>query len=141
MKKKNETDALNETITLLENKRAEELKLLKEQLHVVQDNLKPINLLKSTFHEITSSPEIKNNIVSNTIGITTGYLTKKVLFGASHNPIKKLFGTLLQFAIANIVSKHSDGIKSAGENLLHRFLKHRKEAKKEFHKNGNDLFI
>jgi hypothetical protein len=82
MKNKNATDALNETITLLENKRAEELQLLKEQLHLVRDNLKPINLIKSTFHEITSSPYIKKNIISNTIGITAGYLVKNILFGA-----------------------------------------------------------
>lgn len=137
MKQKNETDALNEAISLLENKRAEELKLLKEQLHLVSESLKPINLIKNTWHEVASSPEIKNNIVNNTIGLATGYLTKKVLFGASHNPVKKLIGTLLQFAVANVVSKHSDGIKSTGENLLHRFLKYRKEAQREFHHNGN----
>ena len=137
MKNKNATEALNESITLLENKRTEELKLLKEQLHLVHDNLKPINLLKSTFHEITSSPDIKNNIVSNAIGITTGYLTKKVLFGAARNPVTKLVGTLLQFAVTNVVSKHSDAIKSTGEDLLFRFIKHRKESKRKFQNNGN----
>lgn len=137
MKMKNETDALNETIVLLQNKRAEELKLLKEQFHLTYESLKPINLIKSTFHEVTASPEIKNNILNNAIGLTTGYLSRKVLVGASHNPIKKIFGILLQFAIANVVSKHTDTIKSAGENLLHRIFKNGKEASPEFHNNGN----
>jgi hypothetical protein len=141
MKKKNETDTLSETIILLQNKQAQELKSLKEQFHLTYESFKPLNLIKSTIHEVTSSPEIKNTILSNTIGITTGYLTKKVFFGASHSPVKRLFGTLLQFALANIISKHTDDIKSTGENLLYRFLKHRKESKQELHHNGNGRFI
>lgn len=137
MKKKNETDTLNQTIISLQNKQAQELKSLKEQFHLTYESLKPINLIKNTIAQVTESPEIKNNLVNNAIGLTTGYLSKKVLFGASHNPIKKVLGTLLQFAIANVVSKHSDTIKSTGENLLHRFLKYRKETKLEFHHNGS----
>lgn len=137
MKKKNETDALNDAISLLEIKRADEFLLLKEQFHITYESLKPINLIKSTFHEVAESSEIKNNIVSNVIGFTTGYLSKKVLVGVSRNPVKNLFGTLLQFAITNMVSKHSDGIKSLGENVLHRILKYRKDAKQHYHNNGN----
>jgi hypothetical protein len=40
--------------------------------------------------------------------MTTGYLTKKVLLGGTHNPIKRILGTILQFAITNIVTKQSE---------------------------------
>lgn len=138
MKKKNETDTLNETIILLQNKQAEELKLLKEQFHLTYETLKPINLIKSSFHEVTSSPspDIKNNLLNNVIGLTTGYLSKKIIVGASNNPIKKILGALLQFTIANVVSKHSDAIKSVGGNLLHRILKRSSETQEKFHSNG-----
>ena len=135
MKKKNETESLNETIILLRNKQSEELKLVKEQFHIIYESLKPINLIKDTVHEITSSPDLKNNLVNNIIGLTTGFLSKKILVGATHNPIKKLFGTLLQFTVANIVSKHSEGIKSVGENIVERILKFRKESKHGFNAN------
>lgn len=141
MKNQSKTDTLIEKIFLLQSKQERELKLLKEQFHVTYESLKPINLIKNTFHEVTESPAIKNNIVNNTIGLATGYLTKKVLFGSARYPITKLIGTVLQFTIANIVSKHTDNIKSTGENLLLRFLKHRKESKKHFQNKGNDLFI
>lgn len=132
MKNKNETDALNEAIILLQDKRAKQFELLKEQLHATYESLKPFNLIKSTFQQISSSPEIKNNIFSTAIGIGTGLLSKKLWLGSSQNPVKKLFGTFLQFATANFVSKHSAGIKSTGVNLLQRFLQHRKESKKNF---------
>ncbi|MDP1725230.1 MAG: hypothetical protein Q8M15_00500 [Bacteroidota bacterium] len=120
------TDILKETIVLTQYNQAQELERLKEQFHLAVESLKPVNLLKSAFQKVVASPEIKNNLVNDAIGLTTGYLSKKVLVGATHNPIKKLFGVLLQFTIAHVVAKHSDTIKSAGAMLLQRFMKPKK---------------
>ncbi len=138
---KNETDALNEAIMALHEKRVKELGLLKEQLHTTYESLKPINIIKSTFNEVTQSTELKNNLFDNAIGLATGFVSKKIWVGGSHNPIRRLFGTLIQFAIANVVSKNSDSIKSTGEHLLHRFLKRINKSDKEFQSNGHDQFI
>jgi hypothetical protein len=122
MKNRNETDSLNELIVLQEQKYDMDLELLKEQFHVAYESLKPVNLIKSLFHEVTASPEIKNDMVSNVIGLGTGFLSKKLLINGSHNPAKRVFGTLIQFAVANLVSKHSDNIKTIGGNLLKYFF-------------------
>lgn len=137
MKHLNPTDALNEKIISVQLKQAVELKLLKEQFHHTYQSLKPINLIKSTLHEVELVPEIKTNLFNNAIGLTTGYISKIVLFGASRNPITKLMGTLLQFAVTNFASKHGQDIKLAGENIIHRFLKFRSSKKREFQHNGN----
>lgn len=122
MKNRNETDALNELIIAEELKYANDLKQLKDQFHVAYESIKPINLVKNLFHEVTTSPEIKNDLASNVIGLGTGFLSKTLLFGFSHNPIKKAIGTVFEFAVANMVSKHSDRIKLIGGNLLNHFL-------------------
>jgi hypothetical protein len=127
MKTKNETDTLNDLIILVEQKRAYELELLKEQLHLVGENLHPLNLIKSVFHEIVDSPEIKNNLVNSAIGLFTGFISKKVLTGNTHNSFKKILGTIIQFGVTNVVSKHSDDLKSIVKNLLNRFSKIKKD--------------
>lgn len=137
MKQLNQTEALNENIIRMQLKQAVEFKLLKEQLQDTYQSLKPINLIKSTLHDVKLAPDIKTNIFNNAIGLTTGYISKIVLFGASRNPLTKLMGTLLQFAVTNIASKHGQDIKLAGENLIHRILKFRSNKKKEFNYNGN----
>ncbi len=137
MKRKNETDTLNDSIEILKSKRSHELQLIKYQFRTTYEALKPINLIKSAFKNISSSAGLNQNIVGDIIGLTTGYLSKKLLVGTSHNPLKRMFGTLLQFVIAKVVSKNSDFIKSTGEHLVHRFLKERKESKQEFHTNMN----
>ncbi|MBG6111594.1 hypothetical protein H4V97_000631 [Flavobacterium sp. CG_23.5] len=108
MKKTNETDTLNETISLLEYRQAYELRILKEQFELTYDSLKPLNLIKSAFSEMTTSSELKGNLINNVIGISTGYLTKKLLVGSTHNPFKRILGTAIQFAITNLVTKNKE---------------------------------
>ena len=108
MEKINQTEILKETILLMKMKQADELVQLKDQYHYTIESLKPLNLIKNAFGLIATSPEIKGNILSNIVGMTTGYLTKKVLLGSTHNPIKRILGTVLQFVITNVATKHSE---------------------------------
>ena len=136
MIRKNETDALNEEIIKSQNKHANELALLKEQLHTSYESLKPVNLIKSTFKEFTSSVDTKNDLFGNALSLGIGFIARKVFVNSSHNRFRRIFGTLLQVAITNVVSKQSDHIKLLGENVVHRFLKYRKESNKVLHHNG-----
>ena len=119
---KNKKDILKEAISLLENKQAKELKLLKEEFHTTYESLKPLNLVKNTLHQVEASPEIKKDILTNTIELATNYLSKKVLTNPVHAPIKKVLGSILQLAMANILDKHSETITNSGENLLKRIF-------------------
>lgn len=126
---KNETDILKEKIALLENQQAIELYALREQIHATYESLKPLNFLKNTLEEVSSSPDLKDNILNNVIGLTSGYLSKKILVGSTHNPIKQLVGTLLQFTIGNVVAKHSETIKAIGEMAFRRIFENRSKSK------------
>jgi hypothetical protein len=129
MKQRDEVGLLNSAIRLLEEKQAVELELLKAQFHVTVESLKPFNLVKNTLSQLASSPPVKTTIVNSAIGVTTGYLAKLAIMGASHNPVTKIIGSLLQFAIAGFVSKHSDGIKSAGEYFVKRLFKKQQQER------------
>jgi hypothetical protein len=105
MKTKNATTNLDDRILMLQAKKAGEWEELKEQFEVTKESLRPMNLVKGAFHDIASSPDIKKNIVGNVIGLATGYLSKKIIFGGTHNPLKKIAGAVLQFAVTNFVGK------------------------------------
>ncbi|MFV5692124.1 hypothetical protein ACM55K_08885 [Flavobacterium sp. LT1R49] len=112
MEKINQTNLLNETIIQLEYRQTLEFYALKEQFNITYESVKPLNLIKSAFAEMTTSPNLKGNVVNNIVGMAAGYLTKKVLVGSTHNPFKKILGTLLQFVVTNVATKHSDTLKS-----------------------------
>ncbi|MBP4142187.1 hypothetical protein J3S90_10275 [Flavobacterium sp. P4023] len=106
--KNNHTTTLKEAIHLLKLKQDQELLELKDQYYYTYESLKPVNIIKKAFGQMTQSSEFRGNVLSNVIGIASGYLTKKVLVGSTHNPVKRILGTLLQFVITNVVTKKTE---------------------------------
>ncbi len=108
MEKRNATQNLSQTILLLEQKKTEELQSLQQQYLVVYESVKPLNLVKSALNKMTTSPDLKHNILNTVIGLSTGYISKKLLLGSTHNPIKRILGTVLQFAVTNLVARRNN---------------------------------
>src|SRR4051812_37270060 len=113
---------LKEAIRLLEIKQAEGELALKQQFHHVYESLKPANIIKGTLKEIIS-PALNNSIADTALGMTTGYVAKKVLTGAFSNPFVKVLGILLQIGVSNIVTKHPGAIKPSGRDILNRIFR------------------
>jgi hypothetical protein len=109
---------LKNAIRLLEAEQADKGQLLKEQFYLTYESLKPINLIKNTIHDISTSPYLMENILDTAIGLTTGYLSKKIIVGGSANLFRKLFGSVLQFGVTNLVSQHPDAIKTFSQFLI-----------------------
>lgn len=130
MKNKNPTDSLDEMILHLEKKNVNDLVLLREQFNITYESIKPLNQIKKIFHEITTSPEIKNDVIDNALSLGSGLLIKKIFVGSSHNFFKKTLGTIVEFSIANLVSKHSEQIKIIGNNLIQNFVNSNQRLKK-----------
>ena len=122
MKKENLDDFIKSEIYRLEIKQKLELVALKNQLHTTFDKLKPINLLKDTITEVSKSAELKHHLLTNAVGLLTGFISKRLVIGETSNPIKNLFGTVLEFVIANVVAKNSDNIIISVEKILQLFF-------------------
>ena len=114
---------LKNAIQLLEIEQGIKGQLLKEQFYLTYESLKPINILKKTLKEISSSPYLIDNISGTAMGLASGFLSKKIFVGTSGNIFRKLIGSLLQFGITNVVAKNSDIIKSVGQAIFQHFLR------------------
>jgi hypothetical protein len=123
-------EELRNAIQLLEVEQDVKGRLLKEQFYVVYESLKPINLLKSTLKDLSSSPYLIENILGSAVGLATGYASKKIVVGASAGILRKLLGSILQFGVTNLVAQHPDAIKSISQYIIqHVFTKKKKKAK------------
>jgi hypothetical protein len=118
MSKINSAADLRNAILELESKRTIEEKLLREQIHLAYESIKPVNLIKSTFKEAAASLDLKENILNTSVGLTAGFFSKILFEGVTKNPLKKLLGTALMFGITNIVAKNPDTVKSLGNSFL-----------------------
>ena len=124
MQKINSGSGLREAILLLEIKRKNEEILLREQLHMTFESIKPINLIKSTYQDVVASQDLKDNLVNTSVGLVVGYISKALFEGASHSPLRKLAGTALLFGITNAVRKNPEAVKSLARGLF-RIIRNR----------------
>jgi hypothetical protein len=122
MRKKDASDSLKEAIFLLETKQVEEGRLLREQLFVFQDKLKPVHLVKNIFNDITSSLEVKNSLINNLLGVLSGYLTSKAFLGSKPSLFRKMVAIILEYGVAAVVAKYAETIKIFGLEMLTHLL-------------------
>ncbi len=122
MKKITSTTELKEAIFLLEIKQANTADLLKEEIKCTYENLRPVNLIKNTLRDLTSAPDLKGELLNATMSLAVGFLSKKILVGATANPLKQLLGTILQVAVTSIAAKNADGIKSMAHHLINNII-------------------
>lgn len=122
MAKQSAVDSLKESIRLLEIRQIEEGQALKEQFRITYESLKPLNLIKSSLNELTSSVEIKNSLFETIVSILTGYLTKKMMVSSKSNPFMKILGALLQFGVTSFVAKNAESIRNYIMGIIDRFM-------------------
>lgn len=118
MKTETQIDILNRDIFLLKKKQAEDFTNLKEQLNITYQSITPINFIKSVIEDATHSPDLKDGIGKAAIGMASGFLLKKLVFGSSINPIKKIASIAFQALITNVAAKNSDKIKDTGMGIF-----------------------
>lgn len=97
------SEDIRKVIVLLEDEVEEQKQLLMGQVNILYDNFRPVNVVKDLFSEIVTSKELRSIVLTTTIGISTGYLVKRLLFKKSNNPLKTLTGYMLQYGIANFI--------------------------------------
>ena len=118
---KNLKELLEFRILELEAQQKVNLLLLKEDLHEIVENLTPLNLIKNVIADSEiSSENIGQNILNDAIGISSGYITKRLMFGSSNNPVKKVMGSMFQFIVAKFVSNQSERIEAIGDVIMRK---------------------
>lgn len=122
MKKISTQAELRESILFLESKQTNEKAELIEQFKVTYESMKPGNLIKSKVNSIVGSPNLKENLLNAALSLAAGYLSKKAIIGSTNNPLRQLFGTLLQVGVTSLVAKNTEGIKSTAMSLIGKFL-------------------
>lgn len=113
---------LKSAIQELEYQQVNEWPVLKEQFLNTYENMKPINLVKNALNDLTTSPDLKGDLLNTTLSLAAGFISKKIAVGTTHNPLKQLLGTLLQMGVTSIVSKNADGIKSTTMNIINNIF-------------------
>jgi hypothetical protein len=117
---------LKSAIQELEVEQSVKGRLLKDNIYLIRDSLKPVNLLRDALKETFSSDYLAENFSGTLMGAASGFLLKKIFIGKSANKLRKLVGEVFQLGITNLIAQNSDQIKSLVRTLFQHFFR-RKE--------------
>jgi hypothetical protein len=126
MQKISSVEGLRNAIQLLEAEQNIKGELLKKQVMITYESLRPVSLIKNTLKDLFSSSFEGENISGIAAGITGGYLLKKLFVGRSGNPFKKLLGSIIQLGLTNVIAQNSQLIRSFGEGVFRLFSEKKK---------------
>jgi len=124
---------LKKAIELLQAEQVVKGQLLKEQFYLISGNFKPLNILKGSISDLASSPYLFENILGTTLGLTTGFLSRKIFIWASRGILRKLFGTVLQVGVTNLVAQHPGAVNTIGSFIFKKVFR-KKETDQEGYK-------
>lgn len=117
IKTSDELDELIEQLNAKSKLQKEELKL---QFDHVLTSMKPANLIKSTFRDVTRTPGFTKSAITSGLALGAGLLSKRFIVRGSRSLFKKVAGMVAEFAVAKTVNKNSDKIQSFGVRMLRK---------------------
>lgn len=126
MSKPNATDTLRENIRLLEIRQAEEAIQLKQQFRITYESLKPVNLIKSSLHELVESTEVKNNLFESLLAIISAYLSKTIVTSKG-NVFMKIIRLFAHFGLSNVIINNAETIRTYLTNFIASFFAPKEE--------------
>lgn len=117
---------LKNSIQLLEIEHAENRKQLKEQFYAAYETFKPVNLLRSTLKDITSSPNMIENILGTSLGLAAGLASNLLFKGMAGPGIRRVLSPILQSGVTSFVAKNTGSLRTKGEMALLRLFRNKK---------------
>ncbi|HEX2967673.1 MAG TPA: hypothetical protein VHO46_01120 [Bacteroidales bacterium] len=91
----NNSEELKEAIRLLEDKRKAEKELLGSEFEVAKEKLKPSNVVRTTFNQVFTGPNLIRTAMIGTVGLTAGYITKKYFQGLTGRLLRRMLGKVM----------------------------------------------
>jgi hypothetical protein len=131
MEKITSVAGLKNAIQILEDDQAIKGKLLKDQFYRTYESFKPAKLLGSTLKEMVASSYLIDNVIDTTVALASGYLTRRIVVGASGNILRRLLGTVLQVGVSKFMANHSDNIKAASQFAFRNIFRKKKPDKEK----------
>ncbi|MFO7673031.1 MAG: hypothetical protein R6V74_04920 [Lutibacter sp.] len=123
MEKIQSLSELEDAIKLLKFKKAEDEKLLKELTYTIYERAKPINIIKDLFKKSDASQDITDNLLTTSVGLGAGYLSKLLFQKMVRVPFKNFIGSALMLGVDNLIAKNPGVVNVLSSLILDAFSK------------------
>lgn len=111
---------LKARIELLELKAKQQEESLKYQWKQTYNSIKPQNLVRNLFNDLTSEPAMRDRMLNSSLGLLTGFISKKLVARKSSGIMKKLAGIAVQYVVTNFVANKFPIVKQKAQAILQK---------------------
>jgi len=126
MKKITTSSELKQAIHQLELEQAQLGIELHDQFNMAYNSLKPINLIKSVFKEVTGADDDSGSLLSNSLGFGAGYISKVLIQATLRRPLNRLIGNAVMFGMQSLISKNPETLKAIGSGIIGLFKRRKR---------------
>lgn len=122
------TAELTDAIQILEAEQAAHLYHMREKFYIARESLRPVNIIGNSLKGMVSSPNLVNNILGVSVGLFTGYLSRKAMFaGVANSKYGRILGNVLQYGVASLVARGPKVIQSFRQFIAQRISNKREK--------------
>jgi hypothetical protein len=136
MEKINTLAELKAAIAELEVRQDQQSMQIRYQADLAIESLKPANLIKSAFSKSSGPVTITGSLLSNSLGLSAGYVAKRLIEVTMRRPLSRLVGTAVMFGIQRIVSSNPDTIRKIGAGVFSLIRRKSRENQTESGQNS-----
>ena len=86
-----------------------------EQYRITKENLRPVNLVKNTFSQVTGNSKLGGKLLKAGMGIGAAFLTKRLFASPATSFARKALTVAMNLGLANVIAKP---LKKKGIQLL-----------------------
>lgn len=114
------SEDLQAAIKELERKVKLEEEEIKDDYHLVKENLDPKRVVKNTFSYVAETPEVQRTLVNTAIGFILGYASKKAAELLSEQSLNKTVENIVNHQITKLENKDPESLLSKGITLFRK---------------------
>ena len=113
-------DQLRARVQVLEQQQKAEWKEMRNEVREQYERLKPANLIRNAFDDLTGNFKMnpEADILTEGAGLVTGMLVNTIMSGSKNKALKKWMSIALFSVATYFISRHRDDILNAGNKLM-----------------------
>lgn len=106
--KNNATEQLKQAMLELEVERAIHLEELKQSMQQTYNQFKPSNFIKNSLENVIASTELQDTLINGAVGLSTGFIAKKLLIKDADSIQGKVLSNLVQLVVTGLIVNNKE---------------------------------
>ena len=113
-------DQLRARVQVLEQQKAAEWKVMKARVNDQYDRLKPANLIKNAFGDLSDNLNLNQDgdILREGAALASGMIVNAIMSGSKNKALKKWLSIALFSVATYFITRHRDDIVNAGNKVV-----------------------